>query len=72
MLPCLREEVQRAVFVGELASLQLSLTLEAFQASNKEALAGSLLRSRSNSPKVSAGSCSIAWQISHSVCVCRP
>ena len=48
-----REQSQRAVFVAELAAVQVSMTAEAFQACSKQYLASSLLCSRANSPKVS-------------------
>lgn len=48
-----REQVQCAVFVAELASVQVSLTMETFQACSKQTLASNLLQSRANSPKVS-------------------
>ena len=48
-----REQTQCAVFVVELAAVQVSLTAEAFQACSKQSLASSLLHSRADIPRVS-------------------
>jgi hypothetical protein len=47
----LREQTQCAVFVVELAAVQVSLTAEAFQACSKQSLASSLLHSRADIPR---------------------
>lgn len=59
-LPCsvlYREAVQHAVFVAELASVQMTaMTVEAFCACDKLSLACNLLHTRAESPKVTVNS----------------
>jgi hypothetical protein len=47
----LREKVQEAVFVAELATAKVTLTADVFQTSSKLSLVYSLLQSQSDSPK---------------------
>ena len=47
-----REQVQEAVFVTELSSVQVSLRIDIFKSTNKLTLASNLLNSRPDSPKV--------------------
>ena len=60
---CFREEVQGAVFVAELAVVQVALTAEVFQTRRKSSIVCSLLQNRADSPKVTFSGCNVHFTL---------